>query len=93
VRELRNVIERALLLAPGERLGAEAFSGLFGGSGNAPVGDPFRLPEGGISLEELERDLVRQAVERTQGNRTRAAALLGLSRDALRYRLEKFGLL
>jgi two-component system response regulator AtoC len=93
VRELRNVLERAVLLSAGESLEAEAFVGLLRAQTMPEAGDPFRLPEGGISLEELERELVRQAVERTQGNRTRAAALLGLSRDALRYRLEKFGLL
>ena len=92
VRELRNVIERAILLSPGERLESEAFASLFSASAPTGAAGPFQLPEGGVSLEELERELVRQAVERTQGNRTRAAALLGLSRDALRYRLEKFGL-
>ena len=92
VRELRNVIERAILITPGERLEAEAFATLRGTAPESPRDDPFRLPDGGISLDELERELVRQAIERTQGNRTRAAALLGLSRDALRYRLEKFGL-
>jgi len=91
VRELRNVIERAVLLASGERIDAAALGSLL--TASKGTGDPFQLPEGGISLEELERELVRQAVERTEGNRTRAAALLGLSRDALRYRLEKFGLL
>ena len=40
----------------------------------------------------LERDLIRQALERAKGNRTQAAALLGLSRDTLRYRLEKYEL-
>jgi DNA-binding protein Fis len=45
-----------------------------------------------VSLESLERDLIRQALERAGGNRTRAAALLGLTRDTLRYRLEKHGI-
>ncbi len=91
VRELRNVIERAILLEPGERLGAEAFAGLLA----RPVGgaaDAFRLPKGGVNLAAIERDLIQQALSRMGGNRTRAAALLGLTRDTLRYRLEKFGL-
>jgi DNA-binding protein Fis len=50
------------------------------------------LPAGGIDLEQLERDLVVQALARTAGNQTRAAALLGLNRDQIRYRIEKFGL-
>ena len=53
----------------------------------------FRLPPAGISLEAVERDFVRQSLEATDGNQTRAAQLLGISRDALRYRMQKFGLL
>lgn len=49
-----------------------------------------QLPAGGVDLEELEKDLLRQALERTRGNRTRAAQLLSLSRDTLRYRIEKY---
>ena len=52
----------------------------------------FSASEGGVVLEAVERDLIRQALERAEGNRTRAAALLGLSRDTLRYRIEKHGL-
>jgi two-component system, NtrC family, response regulator AtoC len=92
VRELRNVIERAVLLADGDRLGAALFAQILRPRGREPQADPFRLPDGGISLETLERDLIRQALERAGGNRTRAAALLGLSRDTLRYRLEKYGI-
>ena len=88
VRELRNVIERALLLTPGPEIGPGVFAGLLGGVAEEPVPtEGFRLPEGGIDLAELERDLIRQALERTEGNRTQAARLLGLSRDTLRYRL------
>ena len=50
------------------------------------------LPEGGIALRDMEREMVRQALERTAGNRTRAARLLRISRDALRYKMQKFGL-
>jgi two-component system response regulator AtoC len=52
----------------------------------------FVLPERGVNLEDLERQLVVQALERCGWNQTRAATLLGLNRDQVRYRIEKFGL-
>jgi DNA-binding NtrC family response regulator len=94
VRELRNLIERAILLGGEDLLEREAFAPLLRALPveAVPPSEPFALPVGGIDLAELEQSLIRQALERTEGNRTRAAALLGLSRDTLRYRLEKFGL-
>ena len=94
VRELRNVVERAVLLSGDGEIGAEAFAGVLQAPGAGPSLDahPFVLPEAGLSLADLERDLLQQALDRTEGNRTRAAALLGLTRDTLRYRLEKFDL-
>ncbi len=89
VRELRNVMERAMLLHGESLLEAGVFRALLGSSGERE-GSLVRLPEQGISLASVERDLITQALERTGGNRTRAAALLGLSRDTLRYRLEKW---
>ena len=56
------------------------------------LGDRVELPAAGIDLEQLERSLVVQALERTGWNQTRAAALLGLNRDQIRYRIEKFQL-
>jgi DNA-binding NtrC family response regulator len=53
------------------------------------IADRFKLPAQGVPLEEVEMALVRQAVERSGGNQTRAAELLGISRDQLRYRLKK----
>ena len=52
----------------------------------------FTLPEGGVRLEDVERQLVLQALERCEWNLTRAGALLGINRDQVRYRIEKFGL-
>jgi transcriptional regulator with GAF, ATPase, and Fis domain len=52
----------------------------------------FKLPADGVNVDELERSLVEQALERSGGNQTRAGALLGLNRDQIRYRIEKFGL-
>jgi DNA-binding NtrC family response regulator len=138
IRELRNIIERALILGAGEvveRLDLPVPTGT-GGSGSAPPGEApseaslpgetpgdvgdsgaagevagggsngldrsgapspgghgFRLPEGGLVLEDVEQDFLRQALEATQGNQTKAAEMLGLTRDALRYRMKKFGLL
>ncbi|HEX7316631.1 MAG TPA: sigma-54 dependent transcriptional regulator [Pyrinomonadaceae bacterium] len=105
VRELRNVIERALILEDAEvitpeylprDLAAEAghaapqpASAHSAVAQTAAGASPFALPTSGLSLEELETSLVRQAVERSGGNQTRAAELLGISRDQLRYRLKK----
>ena len=52
----------------------------------------FILPEGGISLDDLERDLIVQALEKAKDNKTLAAKLLNISRDSLRYQIKKFGL-
>jgi two-component system response regulator AtoC len=89
IRELRNAVERAMLLADGEWLALEHFP--MSGSRRAPA-QGFELPEDGISLESVERALVVQALTRTAWNQTKAAALLGLNRDQIRYRVEKFGL-
>ena len=56
------------------------------------LSDKVELPAGGIDLEQLERSLVVQALERTGWNQTKAATLLGLNRDQIRYRIEKFQL-
>jgi len=57
-----------------------------------PAREAFLLPAHGLVFEDLERDLVRQALERTRGNQTRAAKLLGMTRDQIRYRIRKFAL-
>ncbi len=89
VRELRNAVERAMLLAEGDLLTLEQFPML---TTRQTTSQDVRLSAAGINLEELERDLVIQALERAKGNQTRAAALLGMNRDQIRYRIEKFGL-
>jgi two-component system, NtrC family, response regulator AtoC len=90
IRELRNAIERAMLLAEGDMLTADDFSGP--ATGVVRLSDRVELPAGGVDLEQLERSLVVQALERTGWNQTRAATLLGLNRDQIRYRIEKFQL-
>jgi DNA-binding NtrC family response regulator len=92
VRELRNLCERLAILLPGapvgvENLPAEMRSALC----NAGAAG-FRLPVGGIDLNLLEKDVIRQALELAAGNRSRAARLLGISRDTLLYRIQKHGL-
>jgi DNA-binding NtrC family response regulator len=90
IRELRNAVERAMLLSESLTLGAEDFPGASAGA--MRLGDKVELPASGLDLEELERSLVVQALERTGWNQTKAAALLGLNRDQIRYRVEKFQL-
>ncbi|MBI4501127.1 MAG: sigma-54-dependent Fis family transcriptional regulator [Gemmatimonadetes bacterium] len=93
VRELRNVIERAVILEENAEILAEHLpEELQPGRGALDLEPGFKLPAGGIDLEALEKDLLRQAFEQARGNKTRAAELLGLTRDTLRYRLEKYGL-
>ncbi|HOE65918.1 MAG TPA: sigma-54 dependent transcriptional regulator [Candidatus Hydrogenedentes bacterium] len=95
VRELRNVLERAVLLASGDRLVENdiLLGHLTMPGSHEPEGRLVRLPEKGCNLAEVEKDLVLQALGRTHGNQTQAATLLGLSRDQVRYRMDKFGLL
>ena len=90
VRELRNAIERAMLLTEGSELTESHFSMLT--AADAELSTGMGLPTTGLNLEELERSLVVQALERSGWNQTKAATLLGLNRDQIRYRIEKFKL-
>ena len=96
VRELRNVIERVMILEDSDLitptylprgLGKDEIENQDKDSFSSR--SPFNLPADGIILDEVEMSLVRQALERSGGNQTRAAELLGISRDQLRYRLKK----
>ncbi|HBB87777.1 MAG TPA: DNA-binding response regulator [Blastocatellia bacterium] len=98
VRELRNVIERAMILEDGDEITSKYLPRALSEDGHLAVGSSedgaqqpnrFRLPQKGVALEEVEMSLVRQAIERSDGNQTKAAGLLGISRDQLRYRLKK----
>ncbi|MGM0578995.1 MAG: sigma-54-dependent transcriptional regulator [Myxococcota bacterium] len=100
VRELRNVIERIVILESQadvirvDHLPPEirARSGEFAATAaNSSV--PFILPEDGVDLEDVERSLLIQALDRSGGNQSQAARLLGISRYALRYRMEKYDLM
>jgi DNA-binding NtrC family response regulator len=94
VRELKNVIERAVLLGAGPVVGADDLT-----MGRTAAATPekdkkmFSLPAKGFKFDDLEKDIVMQALERTGWNQTRAGELLGMTRDQIHYRMEKFGLL
>jgi two-component system response regulator AtoC len=103
VRELRNVIERVMILEDGDIITPAYLPRGLNPEDKSASGLPsrgvqlaedkktpgFRLPSDGVILDEVEMSLVRQAMERSNGNQTRAAELLGISRDQLRYRLKK----
>jgi DNA-binding NtrC family response regulator len=88
IRELRNAIERAMLLVDHEWLQPGDFTTLT----RTVTPTEFKLPAEGISLDDVERQLLVQALERSSGNQTQAGQLLGINRDQVRYRIEKFGL-
>jgi DNA-binding NtrC family response regulator len=91
IRELRNLCERMLILFPGkeitvENLPIEIPSSL---NGNAYI---LSLPDCGIKMEDLEQDLLQQALDKTFGNQSKAAGMLGLTRHTFLYRLKKYSL-
>jgi DNA-binding NtrC family response regulator len=94
-RELRNVVERICILEDTdvvypEHLPSEIIDHLDEVSDSSSSID---LPSEGLSLKNVEKDLITQAIKKADGNQTKAARLLGISRDALRYKMQKFGLL
>ena len=122
MRELKNAIERAMILEDDDMLrpvylpfsvgsplsSLTAFEASSGGNvaagtaaGSAPEVQVVNgknlprlsIPEGGTSLEEIERTFVEMAMQQANRNQTQAARLLDISRDALRYKLKKFGLM
>jgi two-component system, NtrC family, response regulator AtoC len=94
VRELRNVLERVVILEADDIIQAMHLPPeiRFGRAQAEAERESIALPEGGIDLERVELSFLHQAMERTGGNQSAAARLLGISRFALRYRLEKHGL-
>jgi two-component system, NtrC family, response regulator AtoC len=108
VRELRNMVERVMILEDHEEVdvtdlpeeileavGSHDDEDEQASDGAAPATSAaqwLRLPDGGVSLRDVQYELVRQALERTGGNQTKAARLLRISRDALRYKMKSFGL-
>ncbi len=99
VRELRNTIERIILLEEGDTLLLEHLDFLSPAqasrdisSGELHASGAFKLPPEGIVLDDVNQDLILQALALTGGNQVRAAKLLGLTRGTLRYRLDKYGI-
>jgi len=93
VRELRNVIERAMIFCEAAEIrGHDLALPVVSEHALSPVATAFILPENGLQLEEVEKSFLMQALSLAQGNKTRAAALLGLTRDTFRYRLEKYAI-
>ncbi|MGH7525305.1 MAG: sigma-54-dependent transcriptional regulator [Gemmatimonadales bacterium] len=98
VRELSHVIERAVLWSGGQTLQVEHLSlerpesELPSDGAGGPSQDSPSLPATGVDLEQWERALIEQALREAEGNQTKAAQRLGITRDTLRYRLKKFGI-
>jgi two-component system, NtrC family, response regulator AtoC len=90
-RELENVLERVLLLEDSPIIRPEHLPPELAGV-TVSRGRSFVLPASGFDLEVVEREFISQALDRANGNKSRAARMLGLSRDTLRYRLEKYGI-
>ncbi|WP_353571758.1 sigma-54 dependent transcriptional regulator [Candidatus Albibeggiatoa sp. nov. BB20] len=96
IRELRNFCERMLILLSGQTIepsnlphdfqAKTTFSNL-----KISLGQ-FELPEAGIDLQDLEQQMIQQALSKTYGNRSQAARLLGLTRDTLLYRMKKYAI-
>ncbi|MDP2167203.1 MAG: sigma-54 dependent transcriptional regulator [Thermodesulfovibrionales bacterium] len=96
VRELKNVIERAMILENEEYILPEHLPLELTYKEMATQNAKninMRIPPGGLDIEEVEKELIRQALDTTRGNQTKAARLLNLTRDTLRYRMQKFGFL
>jgi len=90
VRELRNLCERMAILFPGREVAPEDLPlEIRRGDTPRPAETPFQLPATGVDLNTLEAELIRQALALAAGNKSRAARLLGLTRDTLLYRMEK----
>jgi two-component system, NtrC family, response regulator AtoC len=95
VRELRNVVERAMVLEESERIQSTslylASNGVSLGRTGVPQPEEAEAPFQ-ARLAEAEKNLVMKALHKTSGNQTRAAVLLGITRDTLRYKMKKFNL-
>lgn len=92
VRQLESAIERAILLCEGDQITIEDLPLEVRQESSSAAEGAFKLPPEGINFEDVERDLIIQAMEQTDYNITKAAKLLGLTFRTLQYRLEKFGI-
>ncbi|MEW8461750.1 MAG: helix-turn-helix domain-containing protein, partial [Candidatus Thiodiazotropha endolucinida] len=94
VRELRNFSERMLILFSGRKVETENLPQEFRTipRQHASADGTFQLPDQGLNMDELEASLIEQALNKTFGNRSKAARMLGLSRDTLLYRMKKYAI-
>jgi transcriptional regulator with PAS, ATPase and Fis domain len=93
VRELENALERALVLDADGVIGLDDLPDRFGREQQTPIGRlRMELPDEGVPLEQVERELILAALEKHGWNQTRAAAYLDITRSALIYRMQKFGI-
>lgn len=92
IRELRNLCERLSILLAGKVIEPENLPHEFLHRKENIIPSTFTLPMEGIQLDTFEAELIDQALTRTQGNRSKTAKLLGISRDALLYRIQKHGI-
>jgi len=90
VRELRNTVERAIILARGGVVHPEHLPPTIAAAANGSV--PIPAPRAGTKVHDMERELIVRTLSETQGNRTRAAESLGMSRRALLYKLKRYGI-
>ncbi len=88
VRELQNVLERMAIISPSCEVGVDSLPDFIRQKKGEKT--PFQLPKEGISLEEVEKSFLQQALDQTNGNQSQAARLLGLSRYSFLYRLDKY---
>lgn len=96
VRELRNAIERAMILQDNGPLSLDLFpiriAEYRGESRSAGVNGSLRIPDSGINLYDVEKQLIVQALTKAEGNQSKASRLLSITRDTLRYKMKKYGL-
>ena len=89
IRELKNFCERTVILLGGKTINVDNLPLEMKTAQKEKISNPFTLPEGGIVLEQLEAQLIDQAMNKSHGNQSKAARLLGLTRSALLYRIKK----
>lgn len=92
VRELKNTIERLIVLSSGGEITADDLPDEIKNVRASAGSLSFNLPEDGIDLEEMEKEIIRQALEKNGGNQSRTAKYLNITRNTLIYRMQKFGL-